>query len=61
MKRDRLEIETNEISCARYRRGKLLITTYQEVKKILRSNTCCNDESVRVDRNIDLPEQHSFQ
>jgi len=31
MKRNRLNVETYEISCARCRRGKLLITTYQEV------------------------------
>jgi len=36
----------------------LLITTYQEVNDLFRSKTRCDDENVRVDSNIDLPEQH---
>ena len=39
-------------------REKLLITTYQEVNDLFRSNTRCDDENVRVGSNTDLPEQH---
>jgi len=60
MKQNRLDVETYEILCARCRQGELLITTYQEINDLFWSNTCCNDENVQVDRNIDLPEQQFF-
>ena len=46
------------MSCSLLHREKLLITTYQEVNDLFRSNTRCNDENVRVGSNTDLPEQH---
>jgi hypothetical protein len=51
-------VRTNEVSYAGYRREKLLITTYQEVNDLTRSNTCCDDEIVRAGGNTSLPEQH---
>ena len=39
-------------------REKLLITTYQEVNDLFRSNTRCDDENVRDGGNTNLPEQH---
>ena len=39
-------------------RVKLLITTYQEVNDLFRSNTCCDDENERAGSNTSLPEQH---
>ena len=56
--RDVLCVETENMSKARGAREKLLITTYQEVNDLFRSNTCCDDENVRDGGNTDLPEQH---
>ena len=53
-----LSVETKTKSGSASQREKLLITTYQEVNDLYWSNTCCDDEIVRVDGNIDLPEQH---
>ncbi len=39
-------------------REQLLITTFQEVDDLDRSETCCDDESERMSGNADLPEQH---
>jgi hypothetical protein len=39
----------------------LLITIYQEVNDLLRSNTCCDDENERTGGNTGLPEQHFFE
>ncbi len=38
-----------------------LITTYQEVCKPRRSDTCCDDENEWVSGDIDLPEQRFFK
>ena len=43
-------LQANKVNC--------LLQTYQEVNDSHRSHTCCDDEIVRVDGNIDLPEQH---
>ena len=56
--RDVLCVETENMSKARGAREKLLITTYQEVNDLFRSNTCCDDENVRDGGNTGLPEQH---
>ena len=52
------EVETQKMSCSIGAREKLLITTYQEVNDLFRSNTRCDDENVRDGGNTDLPEQH---
>ena len=46
------------MSCLMDARDKLLITTYQEVNDLIRSNTRCDDENVRDGGNTNLPEQH---
>jgi len=51
-------VKTRQMSCPLYSRGKLLITTYQEVNDLTWSNTCCDDENVRAGGNTSLPEQH---
>ena len=51
---------TKTMSCLRVEHRRLLITFYQEVCGRFRSNTCCDDENVRVDDDISLPEQHFF-
>ena len=58
MKRNEREVKTREMSCPMDAREKLLITTYQEVNDLFRSNTRCDDENVRDGGNTDLPEQH---
>jgi hypothetical protein len=47
------------MSCFGKFSNKSLITTYQEVNDLSRSDTCCNDENVRMGGNTHLPEQHS--
>ena len=54
-------MKTREMSCLMDAREKLLITTYQEVNDLFRSNTRCDDENVRDGGNTDLPEQHFHQ
>ena len=56
--RDVLCVESENMSKARGAREKLLITIYQEVNDLFRSNTRCDDENVRDGGNTDLPEQH---
>jgi len=46
------------MSCSLLHREKLLITTYQEVNDLFRSNTRCDDENERAGSNTSLPEQH---
>ena len=59
--RDVVCVETKNMSSARGAGEKLLITTYQEVNDLFRSNTRCDDENVRDGGNTDLPEQHFHQ
>ena len=54
-------VKTTKMPCAVDVPEKLLITTYQEVNDLFRSNTRCDDENVRIGGNIDLPEQHFHQ
>jgi hypothetical protein len=37
-----------------------LLQLTKEVNDLLRSNTCCDDENMRIGGNTSLPEQHFF-
>jgi hypothetical protein len=51
-------VRTKELSRSVRSSETLLITIYQEVNDLLRSNTCCDDENERIGGNTSLPEQH---
>jgi hypothetical protein len=54
-------VKTSQMSCLAGSAEKLLITTYQEVNDLHWSNTCCDDENVRIGGNTSLPEQHFWK